>query len=60
MSEENNVAPSGNSNPLWMPTGSVRSIIALGVVAGYAYGLIAEIEMVMLVLGFYFGSRNGK
>ena len=47
------------STPLWMPTGSVRSILALGIVAAFVAGLI-EIEVATLVLGFYFGSRNGS
>lgn len=47
-----------NDQPLWMPAGSVRSILALGVVGAFIGGLV-EIEVATLVLGFYFGSRNG-
>lgn len=45
-------------NPLWMPPGSVRSLIALGVVGAYVIGWITELEIVTLVLGFYFGTRE--
>ena len=47
-----------NKNPLWMPSGSVRAIIALMVVAGYIIlnGTVDK-DLVMLVLGFYFGSK---
>jgi len=48
-----------STKPLWMPSGSVRSIIALAVVVAYIVtDAIAE-EVLLLVLGFYFGSRNG-
>ena len=40
--------------PLYLPAGSVRSIIALGIVSAYIFGLIAN-EVALLVLGFYFG-----
>lgn len=45
--------------PLYMPAGSVRSIIALAVVGSYIAGLVAE-EVMFLVLGFYFGSRSAE
>ena len=48
--------------PLWMPEGSVRSILALVVVVaatvGYFVETIIPLELVTLVLGFYFGQRN--
>lgn len=46
-----------NTNfPLWMPEGSVRAILALGVVAAFIAGLVS-IEVATLVLGFYFATR---
>lgn len=42
--------------PLYLPEGSVRSIIALAVVGAFIGGLVA-IEVVTLVLGFYFATR---
>jgi len=49
--------------PLWMPPGSVRALIALVVVLGYFIktGTVDK-DIVMLVLGFYFGVRavSGK
>jgi hypothetical protein len=43
--------------PLWLPEGSIRSILALGVVGAFIGGLVT-IEMATLVLGFYFGQRG--
>lgn len=43
--------------PLWLPQGSVRSIIALAVVGAYIADLV-PIEIATLVLGFYFGVRS--
>jgi hypothetical protein len=43
--------------PLWMPSGSVRSIIALGVVAAYIFGQHISSDIVTLVLGAYFLDR---
>ena len=48
-----------NDNPLWLPPESVRSIIALIVVCAYVAGAV-PIEVVTLVLGFYFGSRQAS
>lgn len=45
-----------NDKPLWMPPGSVRSILALAVVAAYIFGQV-NIEVATLVLGFYFVQR---
>lgn len=43
--------------PLYLPEGSVRSILALGGVGAYIAGLI-PIEIAALILGFYFGQRG--
>jgi hypothetical protein len=48
-----------NDQPLYLPEGSIRAIIALGVVAAFVAGY-APIEVATLVLGFYFGSRNAE
>lgn len=48
-----------NDQPLWMPAGSVRSILALGVVGAFVAGLI-EADVALVVLGFYFGSRTNE
>ncbi len=47
--------------PLWMPPGSVRALIAIAVVVGYFIktGSVDK-DIVMLVLGFYFGSRAAR
>ncbi len=44
--------------PLYLPEGSVRAILALGLVGAYIFGAIAELEIVTLALGFYFGKRG--
>jgi len=56
--EENRFRLLQRDAPLWMPRGSVRAIIALIIVLGYFIktGTIDK-DIVMLVLGFYFGSR---
>ncbi len=43
-----------SDQPLYLPAGSVRSIIALVVVSAYIAGFIAN-EVALLVIGFYFG-----
>lgn len=43
-------------HPLYLPEGSVRAILALTIVAAFVAGLVA-IEVVLLVLGFYFGQK---
>lgn len=48
------------SRPLFLPKGSVRALVALGVVAAYIGGVVVDLEIVTLVMGFYFGSRNGS
>jgi len=46
-----------NDQPLWLPQGSVRSILALSLVGGFMAGYV-PIEVVTLVLGFYFGVQQ--
>lgn len=43
--------------PLYLPQGSVRGVIALAVIAAFIAGAISELEIVTLVLGFYFGQK---
>ncbi len=43
--------------PLWLPPGSIRSILAVGIVAAWIQGF-APMEMATLVIGFYFGQRG--
>ena len=43
--------------PLYLPEGSIRAVLALAIVAAFIFGLVTQLELVMLVLGFYFGSR---
>lgn len=45
--------------PLYLPKGSVRSIIALAVVGAYFAGLVSE-EIILLVLGSYFVGRASQ
>lgn len=45
-----------NKTPLWLPEGSVRALLGMGVVAAFIYGMV-ELEVALMVLGFYFGSR---
>ena len=45
-----------NDQPLWLPQGSVRAVLALSVVAAFVASLV-PIEVATLVLGFYFGVR---
>lgn len=42
--------------PLWLPKGSVRSILALGVTGAFIAGLI-DVDIALLVLGSYFVGR---
>ena len=56
-----------NDRPLGMPTGSVRSIIALTTVGTLAYGFVAGLiqadffeKVVLLVVGSYFASKIKK
>lgn len=43
--------------PLYLPEGSVRSILALSTVGAYLFGLITEPDLPLLVLGAYFADR---
>lgn len=45
--------------PLYMPQGSVRSVLALAVVGAFIAGLV-PIEVATLVLGFYFAARQSE
>lgn len=45
------------TQPLGLPEGSVRALLALGVIGAYIAGSLQELEIVTLVLGFYFGTR---
>ena len=47
-----------NDQPLFLPPGSVRSILALLLVVGFLVGLVPE-DITILVLGFYFITREG-
>lgn len=54
-----------DKSPLWLPPGSVRSIIALALVAAFIVALfladVADIkDVVLVVIGFYFGSRTSN
>ena len=44
--------------PLWMPPGSVRSIIALSLVAAFIFGVADVSELAAAVVGYYFGTRQ--
>lgn len=43
--------------PLYLPEGSIRSLLAIAVVGGFM-GSLVPIEVATLVLGFYFGVRQ--
>lgn len=45
-----------DDKPLWLPAGSVRSVIALALVGAYIADLVTD-EIVYAVIGFYFGQR---
>ncbi len=48
------------NNPLWLPEGSVRAILAIMVVVAFIFGYV-EADIALLVLGVYFGGRlNGQ
>jgi hypothetical protein len=46
-----------NDQPLWLPAGSIRSVLAIGVVGAFVGGVI-DADVALLVLGFYFGVRQ--
>ncbi len=43
--------------PLYLPAGSIRSVLALGVVGAFFAGLVEE-NVAILVLAFYFADRG--
>ena len=45
------------TQPLWLPKGSVRALIAGSVTIGFIFGMVT-LEVFMVVLTFYFGSRH--
>ena len=47
-----------DNQPLGLPEGSVRAVLALGVVGAFVAGLV-PIEVATLILGTYFGVRQG-
>jgi len=56
-----------DSPPLFLPVGSIRSILALGLIAISGFMVSKGMDMpewlyssIIMVLGFYFGARNGK
>ncbi len=46
-------------SPLYLPAGSIRSILAIGVVSAYVAGLVDE-QLALLVLAFYFADRGSS
>lgn len=46
------------TKPLWLPEGSIRGLLALAVVGVYLANQLVPVEIVTLVLGFYFGART--
>lgn len=52
------------SNPLWLPIGSVRAVLALGVVTSYTYVCVATKNyealglVAVMVMQNYFQSKN--
>lgn len=40
--------------PLYLPAGSIRSLIAIALVGAYILGFIPN-EVALVVIGFYFG-----
>lgn len=56
-----------DSPPLFLPVGSVRAILALGLIGISGLLMTQGVEVpewlyssVVMILGFYFGARNGK
>jgi len=44
------------TQPLWLPSGSIRALLAIAATAGYMAGWVDK-ELILLAWGFYFGSR---
>jgi len=53
-------------NPLWMPTGSVRALLAFGVVTTYTYICVSTTNyealglVAVMVMQNYFQKKEGK
>lgn len=49
------------TQPLWLPKGSVRAILALGLVAAVVIGAGGDViqTLATAVVAFYFGSKVG-
>ena len=45
-----------DNQPLYLPEGSIRAILAIGLVSAFIF-LDVQLEVTLMVLGFYFGSR---
>lgn len=45
--------------PLYLPEGSVRSLVAIAAVGAYIVGAIDE-TIPLAVIGFYFGARTAN
>ena len=46
-----------DDQPLYLPEGSIRAILALGLTAAFVFADV-PLEVALLVLGVYFGSRG--
>lgn len=49
-----------SDQPLWLPKGSVRAIIALAIIGGYLFGLEVPQPLVMAVITAYFVQRGQR
>jgi len=54
-----NSLEASQEKPLWLPVGSIRALIALGITTAFLFDGV-DTEVVLLVLGFYFGSRTAR
>jgi len=45
------------TQPLWLPTGSVRALLAIVLTAAFIAGLVDR-DVLLLVVGFYFAHRT--
>ena len=57
--------PSDNKSPLWLPPGSIRAILALLLVGGGLFTVLATndipqclLGLIGAVVGFYFGAKQ--
>lgn len=46
--------------PLGLPAGSVRAVIALALIGAFIAGVVEVKDLAAVVVGFYFGTRNGN